>query len=47
MYIEKKFIVFYDDIIKKEGDLGLNLMDEILLVGGCLSWNLFGLFVIL
>lgn len=44
---EEIFIVFYDDIIKNEVGLGLNLMDEILFEGGCFSWNLLGLLVIL
>lgn len=34
---EEIFIVFYDDIIKNEVGLGLNLMDEILFEGGCFS----------
>ena len=42
MYIEKKLTVSHDDTTKKEGDLGLNLTDEIPSVGGCSSWNSFG-----
>ena len=42
MYVEKKLTVSHDDTTKKEGDLGLNLTEEIPSVGGCSSWNSFG-----